>query len=122
MPYGIRSMLIRHEGLRLKPYRDFAVRFYAASLDKDILRARAAAATFSWYPKLDAARKDVIVNMVFNLGLSKFSEFRRMIAALDRGDFQSAASEMLASKWSAQVKSRAVELATMMRSGQYLEE
>lgn len=144
----IRELLTRHEGLRLKPYFDCCGKLLHECrctakgkatigvgrnledvglsaeeamhlLDKDILRARAAAATFAWYPKLDPVRKDVVVSMVFNLGLQGFSEFKRLIFALAQRDYERAASEMLASRWASQVKSRAVELAAMMRTGVY---
>lgn len=133
----LRGMLIRHESMRLRPYLDTKGKITIGvgrnledvgissdealyMLDKDILRARAASATFAWYQRLDPTRKDVIISMVFNMGLDRFTGFKRMLAAMERSDFESAANEMLASEWSAQVKSRATELAQMMRTGEYL--
>lgn len=70
---------------------------------------------------LDPVREYVIKNMLFNLGLSKLLFFRKMLTALMDGDYRRAADEMLKSKWARQVKSRAWELAAMMRSGEYHE-
>ncbi len=43
----------------------------------------------------------------------------KMIKCIVSGDFSSAASQMLNSKWSAQVKTRAVRLAGIMETGQF---
>lgn len=68
---------------------------------------------------LDTVREYVIKNMLYNLGLNRFSKFKRMIAALHRQNYSAAADEMLDSKWAMQVGSRAVELSVMMRTGVY---
>lgn len=134
----IRGLLMRHEGMRLRPYLDTKGKitigvgrnledvgittdeaFYL--LDKDVTRATAAAATFAWFPALDTVRKDVIISMVFNMGLTRFAEFKRLIEALEKSDFEQAAKEMLQSQWAAQVKDRAAELARMMRTAKYAE-
>ena len=86
-------------------------------MDNDILRVtREANESFPWFQRLSETRQDVVLCMIFNLGLKGFSEFKRMIAALERQDWGLAASEMLASRWSSQVGKRAVELAELMRS------
>lgn len=69
------------------------------------------------YNTLSEARQYVLVDMCFNIGISKLMEFKRMLAALDKGDYKTAAKEMLDSKWSTQVKSRANYLACVMQSG-----
>jgi lysozyme len=58
----------------------------------------------------------VIANMMFNLGLPKFSRFKKMIRAMELGDWQSAADEMIDSKWYQQVTARARRLEAAMRS------
>lgn len=88
-----------------------------ALLEYDVERAVAEAETFWWFEGLSDARKAVVVNMMFNLGLRKFKGFRRMIAALEREDYEAAADEMLDSKWARQVGQRAVRLAQQMRAG-----
>ena len=88
-----------------------------ALLEYDVERAVAEAETFWWFEGLSDVRKAVVVNMMFNLGLRKFKGFRRMIAALEREDYEAAADEMLDSKWARQVGQRAVRLAQQMRAG-----
>jgi lysozyme len=68
---------------------------------------------------LNSARRAVLKNMLFNLGLGRLLGFKRMLSALREEDFARAAVEMLDSKWAFQVKTRALELSTMMRSGKW---
>jgi len=70
-----------------------------------------------WVEKLSDARQRVIINMVFNLGLTGFQKFRNTIAAIKAEDWDVAAAEMLNSKWARQVGPRAERLAQMMREG-----
>lgn len=131
------AMLLKHEGLRLKPYvcpagkltigvgrniEDMGISEEEAiyMLENDIHRVRIECSkAFTWFQKLSPVRQDVVISMVFNLGMPKFLEFRAMIAAIQKGEYDRAASEMLNSKWAAQTGRRAVELAQMMRSGEY---
>lgn len=70
-----------------------------------------------WWRGLGPARSAVLLDMAFNLGLSGLLGFRRMLAAVRRNSFDEASSEMLDSRWAAQVGGRARELAAMMQSG-----
>lgn len=70
------------------------------------------------YNKLNLARKTVLIDMVFNMGVQKVLGFRRMFDRLKVGDFAGAAAEMLDSKWANDVGIRAVELAGIMKDGQ----
>ena len=66
----------------------------------------------------DSIREAVILDMLFNLGLPRFLGFKKMLSALRGGDYEKAAEEMLDSKWARQVKSRAKELARLMKTGE----
>ena len=72
---------------------------------------------FPWFVRLNTVRRDVVLNMVFNLGLPRFRRFKKNIAAIKDKRWDDAAKEMLNSKWARQVKGRAKELARMMRKG-----
>jgi len=65
---------------------------------------------------LDEVRKSVLVDMSF-MGIRKLMGFKNMIAALEAGDYDTAAREMLDSKWATQVGPRAPRLAYMMKTG-----
>ena len=75
--------------------------------------------TFVWWPKLTEARLFVLVDMVYNMGLSSVYGFKKMLAALQAGDYTKAAKEMLDSKWARQVGKRAKENAQMMETGEW---
>jgi lysozyme len=133
----LRQSLILHEGLELKPYKcaggaltigigrnldsvgissDEAMMLLDNDLDRciDELGRRLP----SWRLH-DEVRQNVLIEMVFNLGMPRFLTFRRMIQALKRYDYSSAANEMLDSRWSRQVGQRSRTLAQMMRTGQW---
>lgn len=63
---------------------------------------------------LDARR--VVLDMSYNLGGPKLSEFKNMISALQRNDFNAAADEMVDSRWFGQTGNRSRALVSMMRS------
>ena len=58
----------------------------------------------------------VLVNMAFNLGRTRLSKFKNMVAAVNDKDYERAANEMIDSKWYRQVKTRGVELSDLMRN------
>jgi len=68
---------------------------------------------------LNRARRNVVIEMIYNLGLPRFQTFERFLAALRARNWNQAADEMLDSKWARQVGRRAERLATLMRTGWY---
>src|SRR5690606_15358610 len=72
---------------------------------------------FAWFDQLDDVRAKVVIDMRFNLGAAGFRKFRKMIAALERDDYDTAADEMVDSAWYHQVGTRARRLVEMMRTG-----
>ena len=133
----LHEMLIRHEGLRLKPYRDTVGKLTIGIgrnlddvgitreeamtlLNHDIAKVqREVQKAFPWYSGLNGVRKNVVSKMVFNKGLPRFRQFRKAIAAIKANQWDEAAKQMLESRWARQVGRRARELARMMKSGKY---
>ena len=75
---------------------------------------------FSVFPDFDTfsqVRQDAFVNMIFNLGLSRFLGFMKMCKAIEQRDWDTAADEAWDSKWRKQVKGRADEIIEMIRQG-----
>lgn len=133
----LRSIIKADEGLRLKVYNDIfgnpsiGYGFNLNSFDKDdaeyflnkkIQQAIQYLLTFAWYKTLNNSRKAVVVSMVYNLGLGGFGKFTRLIAALDKKDFDLAADEIIDSNAAKQLQSRYQRLAKMMRSGCWLDD
>lgn len=131
------QLIKRHEGLRLKPYTDteghltigygralniagISAAEAEAMLQHDVADVVARLKRFSWYRMLGEVRAAVLIDMAFNLGWLKLLGFEHFLGAVERGDFATAAAEMLDSAWARQVGNRAVELAQMMKTGQWL--
>ena len=58
----------------------------------------------------------IIANMMFNMGYTRLSKFKGMKRGVDARDWESAADEMVDSKWYDQVTRRADRLVVRMRS------
>lgn len=131
---SIEEQLVLHEGLRLKPYRDTVGKLtigVGRNLDdvgitraealfllrNDVEEVRTQLERYPWYTQLDPVRQKVLIDMAFNLGIGGLMQFRKMLAALEAGDYGKTADEMLDSKWARQVGKRAQRLAEMMRTG-----
>jgi len=127
------GMMMRHEGLQLKPYRcpagkltigfgrnldDVGItkREAAVMLETDIGRVvddlRSLFVEFDEYPD---DRQHALMDMRYNLGPGRFRTFRKMIEAVRLGAWSTAAEEALDSKWAKQVGHRAQVVAAMLR-------
>jgi len=133
----LREQLIKHEGLRLRPYLctagkltlgvgrnldDIGISKTEAMhmLDNDISRVvEETRKVFPVIEDIDMVRQDVLFNMSFNMGINRLKQFKKMWAAIEAHDWDGAAKEMLDSKWADQVKFRSIELARQMRTGEY---
>jgi lysozyme len=87
-------------------------------LESDIRRTcEALDRALPWWKTLDEVRRRVLVNMAFNLGISRLLGFHTTLGWIKQGNYTAAAGEMLLSLWARQVKGRATRLAQMMRTG-----
>lgn len=127
----------RFEGLRLFPYKcpagkltigyghniedngiteEIAVKLLDADLQ---IAEREVRTKFPTYYKLNEARQFVLVDMCFNMGIAKLLTFKKMLSALAKGEYPTAAREMQDSKWYRQVGNRGKVLCEIMKSGEY---
>ena len=74
-------------------------------------------ANFPWTMQLDAVRQGVLLNMIFNEGLSHLATFRDTLAKVQSGDYEGASVAMLDSLWAKQVGPRARRLSIQMKVG-----
>lgn len=139
MTPNLKDMLIRHEGIRLHGYQDSlglwtigigrlidqrkgggisqdeALYLLKNDIERCVAEARKA---FDWFDTLDDVRQDAIVSLIFNMGIAGVKGFSKMLTAIQLKDWETAAFELLNSKWREQVKeTRAKELAGMLRTG-----
>ncbi len=85
-------------------------------LRNDIDRTIEECRRWSWFDELDPARQSVVVQLAFQLGYPRLSNFKLMIAALSQQppDYETAAAELLDSRFAQQVPARAARLAEKM--------
>ena len=74
---------------------------------------------FPWFLDLNEARRDAMVDICFNLGLTRLRSFANALEAMSYGQYEIAANEFMDSRWSQQVGNRAVEVTEMIRTGEY---
>lgn len=86
-------------------------------LRNDIAECEADLNQFPWFKKLDKVRRNVLIDMRFNLGPGRFRQFKKMLDALAYADYNTAAAEMMDSRWYHQVGHRSKRLVEMMRTG-----
>lgn len=60
--------------------------------------------------------KEVLVNMMFNLGRTRLGKFKKFIGAINEGDWNKASIEMMDSRWAVQVGPRANRLRDRVQS------
>ena len=70
-----------------------------------------------WFTMQPPGVRNALINMNFNLGITKMNGFKKMIAALKAKDYTTAAAEALDSTWAKQVHQRATDIAVMIREG-----
>lgn len=133
----LRKDLIRDEGLRLTAYQDsvglwtigvghllgktprmseLTPRECDVLFAADVEEAQAILSRYVTAPLLSEARHRALVNMAFNLG-PRLGEFKKFIAAVNAGDWATAAAEMQDSAWWGQVGARAARLRDAIMEG-----
>lgn len=132
-----KNMTKTFEGLRLKPYRCTAGKLtigYGRNLDdvgisqaeadmlfeRDFAMAEAEVKRLCKEFGIDVdnlieQRFYVLTDMMFNLGYTRLSKFKKFLYALKTGSYETAANEMLDSNWAKQVGNRAIKLSTLMK-------
>lgn len=138
----LEARVTRHEGCVLKPYLDTLgnwtlgighlitaaeARQYAAGitvehalawLHADLEHASTAVlAALPWLATVTPIRREVFVELTFNLGLHGLLGFHRTLTYAEDGLWTRCSTELLLSRWAIQVKGRSVELAQLLREG-----
>ena len=90
-------------------------------LENDIRRCKQELIALPWFPEIDSVRQDALINLCFNLGMTRLLGFKNALTAMSVGDYDLAADEFMDSRWAKQVGSRANEVCEMIRSGNYPE-
>lgn len=126
----------RHEGKCNKPYLDTAVPpritvGYGRNLSdvglsdaecdylfaNDYKRATLMARSFHVYDALNEARRGVLIELCFWMGRAGVAQFKKMLDAMERKDWEAAAFELVDSKVGRDIPGRTKELAEILRTG-----
>lgn len=134
---NLEQLLILHEGKRNKPYKDTVGKTTIGIgrnlddkglSDSEVLylfrndlqqHSKEVEQAFPWVSGLDTARRAVLIDMCFNLGIGGLSKFTITLELIRNGEYEKAAVAMLQSKWATQVGNRAKRLSEMMRTGSW---
>lgn len=132
------NMIENDEGFRQFPYKDtkgFLTIGFGRNLDKRGVKREEAfyflendvndverefSALFPPYKDLCDTRKIVLLSMGYNMGVPRLMGFKKMLKAIELGDFHQAAIEALDSKWHKDVGARAERLAYLLEFGKPL--
>jgi lysozyme len=131
----VRKTLVRHEGLRLKPYKctagkltigvgrnldDVGITEETAMtmLTEDIKNAISdLRKNFSWFETMPPIVQEALVNLAFNMGMGTLKQFVGTLGHLENRRWDKAATGLLDSRYARQVGKRAEEVADMIRAG-----
>lgn len=132
---GLIKALKKHEGYRKFPYKctagkitigigrnldDVGISEAEAEilLSSDICKATLnISKIFLGFDGFSVNRQIALIDMMFNLGKSKFLGFKKMIMAIKNNDWEEAASQAMYSKWHSQVGNRAIEIESLLKNG-----
>ncbi len=89
------------------------MQLFRYDLSNTVVQARQTVKSYDTQPK---EVQDVVVNMIYNLGPTGFSKFKKAIAAIEARDYVAAAREMKDSNWYHQVGNRSKELVRQMQN------
>jgi len=70
-----------------------------------------------WIANLDEVRRNALINMAFNMGVPGLLKFKNMLTAMNNGDWDQAAKEVLNSLWHDQVGRRSFRISEQIRTG-----
>ena len=129
----LKAELLVDEGLRLKLYlcpagkltigvgrnlddRGITEAEAMVLLDNDIALVEAGLDhALPWWQTLPDGPDRALANMAFNVGVPRLRGFRRMLEALRRGDYATAAEEAQNSRWARQVGPRAQRIINLIQ-------
>jgi lysozyme len=141
---AVKRMIKQHEGRRLQAYADDAAqpdnpRYYSIGyghqikpgedlksitgaqadelFDQDFPKYYNAAKNVPGWDKMSSKQRGAVVDLTYNMGTEWYKKFPKFSAAAAKGDWQTAADELVDSRWYNQVGYRGRRIVDMMRRG-----
>lgn len=130
----VQAWIKKHEKLKLSLYKDTVdkttigwgrnIQDNGISVDEaelmfqnDLKQCLSDLKKYDWYNNSPQHIKDCLLDMCFNLGIDRLLTFKNMLKYIEEKNYTQAAIQALNSKWAKQVKTRAIDVATVMRQG-----
>ena len=124
------NRVLKHEGFESKPYQcsegvmtfGHGLTYITEDESKVIVQGRLIELNrrllreLPFFSDLPLVVRDVLIEMAYQLGVAGTLKFKKALAAMESGDFDRAADEMLDSRWFDQTPSRAQALADIVRA------
>ena len=111
---GVGRLIDERRGGGLKPHEiDYLLRNDIDERIDELTRR------LPWFQNLDDARRGVLLNMSFQLGVNGLMAFKNTLRFVESGEYESAARNMLLSTWADQTPARSKRRAEQMRTGQW---
>ena len=98
--------------------KEYEEKFLLTIIEHDLKSAiKSAERLLKGCPILDSLAREIVIEMVFQLGETGVSKFKNMLKALEEGpDYKTAAIEMLDSRWAKQTPNRAKKMSNSIKS------
>ena len=131
----LRLQITKHEGIEYKLYtctsqktsigvgrnlddRGISHETAMQMLDEDIdICINELQQTVSYWDDLPEKVQEALINLCFNMGISRLMAFKKTFGFLREGMYEKAADELLESRYANQVGQRAIDVANMIREG-----
>ena len=72
---------------------------------------------FPWTSRLDEVRRGALLNMLFNMKMDRLRSLSKFMTCMRNNDFNSAAEELLKTKWGKELEPRAIRLSRQIKTG-----
>ena len=112
---GVGRLIDKRKGGGLRPFEiDYLLRNDIEDRINELTKR------LPWFQNLDDARRGVLLNMSFQMGVDGLMQFRNTLEMIKQGDYDKAADGMLNSLWARQTPERAKRLSIQMRTGAWV--
>ena len=96
--------------------KEYSEDYLKEIFDKDFDNALKNAESLIGERSINHIAKQVIIEMVFQLGIGGVGKFKKMWEALDKEDYNEASLQMLDSRWAKQTPARCGKLSSKMKT------
>jgi lysozyme len=132
-----KQLIRKHEGLKLKLYKDslgiwtigYGFNVQEREMPKEVAELwldilvqeciKELDKAIPWWKQLSHARRDVLIDMCYNLGFVRLLGFKKFLEHLKNGNYKEAAMEGRNSKWANQVGNRDETLMKIIEEGDH---